>query len=81
MWRVVLAEFPKVDTCPEWHVLHSSQIIRATLERAWDFFSNLRNLTRITLSLGTAVPVFCGFVKLAPRVQLTSHTGSATVPA
>ncbi|MEQ1860443.1 MAG: SRPBCC family protein [Chthoniobacteraceae bacterium] len=30
------------------HVLHSSQIIHATIERAWDFFSNPRNLAKIT---------------------------------
>ena len=30
------------------HVLESSQIIRATIERAWDFFSDPRNLAKIT---------------------------------
>lgn len=30
------------------HVLHSSQIIHATIERVWDFFSDPRNLARIT---------------------------------
>ena len=30
------------------HVLQSSQIISASLERAWDFFSDPRNLSRIT---------------------------------
>ncbi len=30
------------------HVLESSQIIRASIERAWDFFSDPRNLAKIT---------------------------------
>lgn len=30
------------------HVLQSSQIINATIDRAWDFFSDPRNLSRIT---------------------------------
>ena len=30
------------------HVLHSTQIIPASIERAWDFFSDPRNLARIT---------------------------------
>jgi ligand-binding SRPBCC domain-containing protein len=30
------------------HVLQSSQIIRASMERAWDFFSDPRNLSKIT---------------------------------
>lgn len=30
------------------HVLHSSQIIHANIERAWDFFSDPRNLSQIT---------------------------------
>lgn len=30
------------------HVLQSSQTIRTSLDRAWDFFSNPRNLSRIT---------------------------------
>lgn len=30
------------------HVLESSQIIRASLTRAWDFFSDPRNLAKIT---------------------------------
>ena len=30
------------------HVLESSQIIQATIERTWDFFSDPRNLSRIT---------------------------------
>ena len=30
------------------HVLQSSQIIRASIDRAWDFFSDPRNLSKIT---------------------------------
>lgn len=30
------------------HVLHSTQIIRSSIERAWDFFSDPRNLSKIT---------------------------------
>ncbi len=30
------------------HVLESSQIIHASIERAWDFFSDPRNLSKIT---------------------------------
>ena len=30
------------------HVLHSTQIIQASMERAWDFFSDPRNLAKIT---------------------------------
>jgi ligand-binding SRPBCC domain-containing protein len=30
------------------HVLETNQIIRASLERAWDFFSDPRNLSKIT---------------------------------
>jgi len=30
------------------HVLRTSQIIHSTIERAWDFFSDPRNLSRIT---------------------------------
>ena len=30
------------------HVLHATQIIHATIERAWDFFSDPRNLAKIT---------------------------------
>ena len=30
------------------HVFHSTQILRASMERAWDFFSDPRNLSKIT---------------------------------
>jgi ligand-binding SRPBCC domain-containing protein len=30
------------------HTLHTKQILRATRQEAWDFFSNPRNLARIT---------------------------------
>lgn len=30
------------------HTLHTKQVIRATREQAWEFFSNPRNLARIT---------------------------------
>ena len=30
------------------HVLATSQIIHASIERAWDFFSKPRNLAKIT---------------------------------
>ena len=30
------------------HTLHTKQIIRATRQEAWDFFSNPRNLAKIT---------------------------------
>ena len=30
------------------HVLDSSQIIHASMERVWDFFSDPRNLSKIT---------------------------------
>jgi len=30
------------------HTLHSTQVIRTSMERAWDFFSDPRNLSKIT---------------------------------
>lgn len=30
------------------HTIHSSQILRSSMERAWDFFSDPRNLAKIT---------------------------------
>ncbi len=43
------------------HVLESSQIIPTTIERAWDFFSDPRNLAKITppeldFTIPTALP-------------------------
>jgi len=38
------------------HILHSTQVIRASMERAWDFFSDPRNLSKITPpELGLAI--------------------------
>ena len=41
------------------HTLHTKQIIRATRQEAWDFFSNPRNLAKIT-------PPELGFEILTP---------------
>lgn len=41
------------------HTLHTKQVIRATLEEAWRFFSNPRNLAKIT-------PPKLGFEILTP---------------
>jgi ligand-binding SRPBCC domain-containing protein len=38
--------FPKLTMAV--HTLHTKQIIRATRQEAWDFFSNPRNLAKIT---------------------------------
>lgn len=46
------------------HTLHKKQIIRATREQAWAFFSNPRNLAKIT-------PPTLGFEVLTP--DLPSH--------
>jgi ligand-binding SRPBCC domain-containing protein len=47
------------------HTLHTHQIIRATAEQAWDFFSDPRNLAKIT-------PPDMGFIvksDLPPRIH------------
>jgi len=51
------------------HVLESSQIIQASIERAWDFFSDPRNLAKITppeldFTILTALPerVYAGMM-------------------
>lgn len=47
------------------HTLHTTQIIRATAEQAWDFFSDPRNLAKIT-------PPDMGFIvksDLPPRIH------------
>lgn len=47
------------------HTLHTKQIIRATAEQAWDFFSDPRNLAKIT-------PPDMGFIvksELPPRIH------------
>lgn len=50
------------------HTLHTKQIIRATRQEAWDFFSNPRNLARIT-------PPELGFEILTPDLPLRMRQG------
>lgn len=50
------------------HTLHRSQTISCTLPEAWDFFSNPRNLARIT-------PPSLDFHILTPDLPERVHTG------
>ena len=50
------------------HTLHTKQIIRATLAQAWDFFSDPRNLAKIT-------PPDMGFVTLTPDLPERIYAG------
>jgi ligand-binding SRPBCC domain-containing protein len=50
------------------HTLHSTQSIRATIPQAWSFFSNPRNLARIT-------PPRLGFEILTPDLPDRIHPG------
>jgi ligand-binding SRPBCC domain-containing protein len=50
------------------HTLHTTQTIRATRQEAWDFFSNPRNLARIT-------PPDLGFEILTPDLPPRMRQG------
>jgi len=50
------------------HTLHTKQVIRATKEQAWDFFSNPRNLAKIT-------PPDMGFDILTPDLPARIYSG------
>lgn len=50
------------------HTLHAQQIIRATREQAWGFFSDPRNLTKIT-------PPTLGFEVLTPDLPSQIRAG------
>ena len=50
------------------HTLHTKQIIRATRQEAWDFFSDPRNLTKIT-------PPELGFEILTPDLPPRMREG------
>lgn len=50
------------------HTLESRQVIRATIGQAWDFFSNPRNLARIT-------PPELGFEITTPDLPPRIHAG------
>ncbi len=50
------------------HTLHTKQILRATRQEAWDFFSNPRNLLRIT-------PPELGFEVLTPDLPPRMREG------
>jgi ligand-binding SRPBCC domain-containing protein len=50
------------------HTLHTTQTIRATRQEAWDFFSNPRNLARIT-------PPELGFEILTPDLPPRMRQG------
>lgn len=50
------------------HTLHTKQIIRATRAQAWEFFSNPRNLARIT-------PPGMGFDIVTPELPQRIHPG------
>lgn len=50
------------------HTLHTKQIIRATRQEAWDFFSNPRNLAKIT-------PPELGFEIISPDLPPSMREG------
>ncbi len=50
------------------HTLHTKQIIRATRQEAWDFFSNPRNLAKIT-------PPELGFEIISPDLPPSMRAG------
>lgn len=50
------------------HTLESRQIINASIKQAWDFFSNPRNLARIT-------PPSLGFEIITPSLPPRIHAG------
>jgi ligand-binding SRPBCC domain-containing protein len=50
------------------HTLHTKQIIRATMAEAWSFFSNPRNLAKIT-------PPELGFEMLTPDLPPQVYAG------
>lgn len=50
------------------HTLHTKQVIRATLEEAWAFFSNPRNLAKIT-------PPELGFAIMTPDLAEKIYAG------
>jgi ligand-binding SRPBCC domain-containing protein len=50
------------------HTLHTKQIISATRDQAWEFFSNPRNLTKIT-------PAEMGFDIMTPELPERIHAG------
>jgi len=50
------------------HILHTKQIIQATRQEAWDFFSNPRNLAKVT-------PPELGFEILTPDLPPRMREG------